>query len=1121
MAAGRIGPVTRRIPTREQREAANPQHSVWVAASAGSGKTQVLVDRVIRLLLEGAAPETVLCLTFTKAAAAEMSERLFKRLAIWIACSEDQLDQALQDLGVTPSSAVLRAKARRLFARTLETPGGLKIQTIHAFCERLLQLFPVESGMAPGFSVLEEQETKQLFHNALLRSLTSENPTVAQAWGFLSKGYLDSLETLEELTRPFLSSGNGMRQRLSNFEAWPSLEEALRKQLQVNETRSEDDIRAEICDVDRVAYKQAIDILRSIESGVAQTLHSILQAETQEQQLALLSKCFLTGDGTPRKKILKKKTSSDFPDMDFWFLAEQKRVVDLFIELALTQTLDANLAIYRAMATVLAQVQIEKRAHGQYDFDDLIARAAQLLEGENAAQWVLYKLDKGLNHILVDEAQDTSPDQWRIIRALAGEFFTGELKGETQPRTMFAVGDIKQSIYSFQGADVAAFEESRKHFETALQAQQSKLYIANLAVSYRSNREILKVVDGVFAPASIPRTGFGKNAANERDHEAYHTARVGLVELWDYTRPDDKEDHDNWKAPVDRKSRNHPRLKLAEHIASTIKSWLGKRELSGQHRAVRPGDILILLQRRNDLFNGLIGALRRQGVPVSGADRLTLQNSLIVKDLLMLGHFIRLPNDDHGLACLLKSPLVPEPLTEDQLFALAYDRGEASLWSRVPTGTANHQMLQEALATQETPFVFFSRILQQAKQRILERLGAEADDAAQEFIALSLDYEQRHGTSLTGFMDWLSADESVIKREMEAGLGEVRLMTVHGSKGLEAPIVFLADAADPLSTTRNNLYKITGDGPWRGLQLFLPATTAVAPSIAVLKDAHKAEMQDEKFRLLYVGLTRAADELYICGSKSRGEPKEDAWYFHVAQLFGDGETLSGVSMVTDDPALTKWRFGAEPVALAGEAQTLIDKTQLPEWVSVAVPNAPYTLSLVASRNSDAFDRAAVKEGLATHRLLEVMAETPLEERLGRGKTMAKRLHLSQSLVDRLHEVFQRPDLAPLLGPHGQSEVAVDGLVPGLGAVSGRIDRMAITEDCIFLLDYKTNRNPPIAIGPTHSYARQMARYKALLQLAFPHHSFKAGLLWTQSGAVMWLDQHLLSQALDQLIKERA
>ncbi len=1111
-------------PTAEQRRAADPRVSVWVAASAGSGKTQVLVDRVIRLLLDGAAPDAILCLTFTKAAAAEMSNRLFQRLSGWVALDDAALDETLHRLGVGNLSEALRGRARRLFAQAMETPGGLKIQTLHAFCERLLQAFPVESGLAPGFRVMDSKETADLFREALLMQLGSNSDFAEAAWSFLEDGKVLTLESLEKLARPFLSDSNGMRQRLGDFERLAQTENGLKVLLGIEDGRVVADVEADICAIHESAYKKLISITMPLEydaqTSVPGYFQLALDAPNHEERIKAFMALFFVKEGTPRKSLLRSPARKAHPRLAEWFDEERARVIALLQERAEQQILKTNLAIYQAMAAVVAQVNVSKRSRGLYDFDDLIAKAAQLLSDPASAQWVLYKLDRGLTHILVDEAQDTSPAQWSIITALAQEFFSGE-QAMGVKRTMFAVGDLKQSIYSFQGADIDAFEAAQQNFSSLIAQSLDKLRTEDLAVSYRSNQQVLDAVDAVFASGRAARAGFGRRQEFERPHTA-NKKQQGLVELWDLELADDKEERDHWQAPVDRPAKSHPRLKLAERIASTVENWIGKRELTGQGRAIQAGDILILLQSRNVLFNALIGALRRRGVAVAGADRLKLQSSLIVQDLLMLVQWLRLPDDDHALACVLKSPLVPDPLDDDALLALAYDRGVMNLWSRLPEQSANREMLQAVRHSADTPFMLLSGVLQKSRRAILERLGQEAEDAVQEFLSLTLDYEERYGVSLTGFADWFASGETEIKREMEAAGGNLRIMTVHGSKGLESPIVFLADAADPPPGKRDRLIDVADDRGLGRLLVFDPKLDVALPIITTLKQAERKRAVDERMRLLYVGMTRAADELYICGSLNKDDEskvKTESWHALVAEAFGDE---AGKRRVLQPDGSALWRFGAEPKTLLQQMSVVSTLPTLPDWaVTPVADHVPVSPPLTASRRSDVFDKEAVKRGLASHRLAEVMAEATPDNRVAAGLRWAATLSLEEDMVHRLASAMAEPDLGVLFSADGQSEVTIEGELAGHRRVSGRIDRLFIGADEIVILDFKTNRSPIKALVSDHGYVRQMAVYTALVGQAYPRHLIKAALLWTQSGEVTWLSQGLLSQALDDMPKESA
>jgi ATP-dependent helicase/nuclease subunit A len=1106
-------------PTKEQREAADPQRSVWVAASAGSGKTHVLVDRITRLLLDGAKPDSLLCLTFTKAAAGEMANRLFKRLGDWAGMNDADIKDALMRLGEKDVSAQKCADARRLFARALETPGGLKIQTIHAFCEQLLQRFPVESNMAPGFRVMETVEERDLFRRSLLETLASEDRFLQEAWSFMDQGDVLTLERLEKLAKAFLSASTGMRGRLSDMQRAAETADALQMRLDVPDPRPRVEIVDDLTRLDIVTLRKAHDALLPHEAfknrRVFENLDAALKADETPVRLAALQKFLFTGDGNPRAQILKKSARDEAPRWTDVLEAERDRLTSLGQALALHDLHATNVEVYRAMSTVLARINIEKRAQGRYDFDDLIGRTARLLLNADSAQWVLKKLDTSIQHILVDEAQDTSPAQWNIIKAIAEAFF----QERDATRTLFVVGDAKQSIYSFQGADVKAFSESRAYFKQQLERIEDELRATNLTTSYRSNQHILATVNAVFAPGQSAALLMGDSASDAADHAPDDRERSGLVELWDLEPHDEKEERDHWQAPVDTPPRNHPRRKLAFRLAQTIKNWIGKRKLTGRDRAVQAGDILILLQRRNSFFYALLGELGSLGIRVAGADRLQLQESLIVQDFLALIQFIRMPDDDLNLACLLKSPLMPEPFDEEAMMKLAMDRGAASLWSVLPAASANWQLLQTIAVSPMTPFNLFSNILQSAKAAIRSRLGDEALDAAHELMSRALEYEQERDTSLTGFADWFKSGDTEIKREMEQGGNALRVMTVHGSKGLEASIVILADAGDQQRARGEGLLRAAAEEPEDSLLLYRPETFMTPPILDELRQAEKQRETAERMRLLYVGMTRAADELYVCGvaklpkkSGDESEHGESVWYPHVKRAFESGQ-LPDVRRVTREDGLGLYRFGAEPeqggAALDEESDEVVDADWVPTSAKLRVPET----TLTHSRRSENFDRQAIKRGLATHKLAEVMADVSADQRVSTGRRWAKRLGLDDTVVDRLVAAFDLPELAPFFGPEAQSEVAIEGQAAG-EVISGRMDRMAVMPETIWLLDYKTDRHPPRTLDATHDYARQVGKYRALLAEAYPGRAIRAALLWTETGEVLWLADTLLSRALE-------
>lgn len=1127
MSTARPGKKTR--STAEQLAAADPSRSVWVMANAGSGKTHVLVNRVVRLLLAGHAPQNILCLTFTKAAAAEMSLRLFRLLASWIAYDDARLAEELQQLGVEHVTPDILARARRLFAISIETPGGLKIQTIHAFCEKLLQLFPAESGLAPGFRVMDDSDRQVLLTEA--RNLALADAAEADDFDLLDGGTITQ-DMLEALSRDLLPATSPFAGAVDGTVAPEAIDLVLRQLTGVAPHPSTHAVEQAIFARDRSQYLPASITLKGVppfhHKDASAFFHGVHKAADATELIGLFAETLFTAQGERGKQgLFSVATRKAFAETCAWFDAECEEVIRLLSLHALSRKIEATAALFRLLSRIATHFRALKQERGLYDFDDLIVQTSRLLRGSGAAQWVLRKLDSGLSHILVDEAQDTSPAQWSIITALAEEFFSGETANQS-PRSIFVVGDIKQSIYSFQGADTDTFAAARNLFRATVPATGMPLAEINLTVSYRSLPAVLNMVDTVFAKDAPATRGLRQDERDGGHAASRDSGGAGTFELWPLIEAADGSNPDPWDAPVDRVSEDSPRVQLARIIASRIKGWLGKRLLPSQGRTVQAGDILILLQKRGTLFEALLSALRAEGIPVAGADRLKLQENLAVKDLMALAQFCLLPADDLSLACVLKSPLLPTPLDDDALVQLAAGR-KGSLWAALAGSDAHaeaHAFLKEqlSLAPVAGPHAFLARVLNRARAAISSRLGDEALDATSMLLDAALSFEREHGTSLAAFLQWFSERDEDVKRELEGAAGEVRIMTVHGAKGLEGNIVILPDAADlPGSRGRPVLLGV----PHTEKNLVLPffdAPTGIKPAIIRnWKDVSADREQDERKRLLYVAMTRARDELYIGGSlgkRSRLAP-EESWYALVEKgldLPGNRHTTREVA----DPAFTKpvRRFGDDPQWLdggPGEART--PALPLPAWATTPAPasgagDAWESITRVAARSSMIFDREAAQRGTALHRVLELCKAGDTVETLARRLTRQK---LDPDLAPALHALLTRPDTAGFFAEGALSEAAIAGTLEGVGAVQGRLDRLRITSDGLWLLDFKTGKRG----GPAHeSHVRQMAQYAALLAAAFPRRKLRAALLWTQDMVPENLSETALSRVLEDLRRER-
>jgi ATP-dependent helicase/nuclease subunit A len=1100
------------IKTKEQIRAADPQKSVWVTANAGSGKTHVLVERVISLLLAGAEPSSILCITFTKAAASEMSARLFSKMSQWAVMADAMLSQQLNDLGVSSELLNLN-KARRLFARALETPGGLKIQTIHAFCEKLLQQFPVEAGVHPGFNILDDRQSEALLTDAISQTLRlAEEGLDAELKSALENciGYV-SRDGFETLMRQFLSDARGLRNILSSNFSTSDYEIILKNCFGISPTDSVASLKWQISNIDHSVYHTHGKILSNYKIHSKHDVAALLLGiSASNEPFDSLRQLYLTGELSARKSLIAKNTSDENPPTAAFLKGEQNRYLDLIEKHDVLLRIEATLNLFKLARAIHKCVARQKQIRGVYDFDDLIDRTSTLLNSSKATQWVLYKLDAGLKHILVDEAQDTSPVQWKIISALCEEFFSGLGSSQRDERTLFVVGDRKQSIYSFQGADVRAMASARAVLAGRIENIGKRLDKVDLSISYRSVNEILEIVDTVFPPNNPLRLGFAQDDTVENPHQSSRLDAKGVFELWPLVSVEDEgPEEDPWQAPVDREQAKSPRRILAKEIALKVKSWLGRRVLKSRGRTIVPGDILILFQSRGPLFSMLIAALRKEGIPVAGSDRLRLLESLAVQDLLIVIQWIQLPQDDHGLACLLKSPLVPEPLDEEALMRLAIGRGLKSLWQQLSTESSPNMLWLSELqskATQLGPYEFLAFILVKFRKAMVTRLGSEALDATDAFLDQVMAYELEHGRSLAGFLHWFQAGETTIKREMDNASGEVRLMTVHGAKGLESNIVILPDAAAVPRGGRGSpsLVTIPDDLRGAGLPLWSLPKLTVAAELQRWKDSAKIKTTAEHNRLLYVAMTRACDELYVCGVKTTKQLPEDSWYALIESAVGP-TPISQDGFELETP-ITAFHDSISPLPV-WVLRTAEQETHSAARAITSFTSEPFFND--RKNSEDKFDR-----GLAIHTLLQELPGFDATYRRNFAIKRASQLGLHEEDAVKLVVLIQSPELSDIFGENSQAEVELRGELPNGQPLVGRVDRIVFKEKEIIFLDYKTDRFANEFISAEHRYAQQMALYAHLLKDAYPEHLIRAALLWTQSAKLEWLSEGLLTQARD-------
>jgi ATP-dependent helicase/nuclease subunit A len=1103
------------LTVMRQRLASDPATSAWVTANAGSGKTTVLARRVVRLLLAGVPAAKILCITFTKAAAATMALKVFEQLAGWAQATDDELREALAAIEDREPDAATLIRARRLFAAALETPGGLKVLTIHAFCDRVLHQFPFEANVPAAFAALDERAAAELMAEArgdvLAGAAAAPDGVLGGALALLVAECSDQAITaaLDEMV-----AERALLARLLPAGAGEAGAAAVHARLAAALSADPDD---DVGALDAAVLGGGIpaDDWQAIAAWLgdggetdkdlaASLLDACGQRHDPEACRQAYRRLFFKKNGAARSsgRFVTKPLRALRPDLAALLDAELARLADLDARRRAAATLARSMALTRLADAVRLRYEALKSARGGLDFADLVHKTLALLERTSAA-WVLYKLDGGVDHLLVDEAQDTSPEQWAIVRRLTAEFAAGAGARPTR-RTVFAVGDEKQSIYSFQGAAPEQFDEMHRAYARDFAAAGLRFEPVKLTESFRSTAEVLAGVDAVFAR---PEAYAGLSAEGVKTiHGAARRDGPGAVELWPPVAvPKPERPERVWDEPVDVPSAGDPAHILARSIAAAAQGWIAGRD---GRPPIAPGDILVLVRTRGALFEAILGALKAAGVPVAGADRLELTGHIAVRDLLALADVLLLPDDDLSLAAVLKSPLFG--WSDDDLIRIAPGR-PGTLWAAIAGSAAARTLAGWAAEARAcAPFDFFARVLGRdgGRRAFRSRLGPEVDDPLDEFLRLALAFARERPPSLAAFVHWMRAAPTVIKRDLDVAPAAVRVMTVHGAKGLEAPVVVLADLGAPENGRHDpKVFRLRepgapADAP--DLLVFSPSKPDDAAAVAAARADVRAARLREHRRLLYVALTRARDRLVVAGhcraDAKTGEPAvpPESWY----ALVRDGWTdHPGVVRAAPEPAEDAARAAAPPPAAAVEDE--------PDWLRRPLPIAAPAPRLrpSGSRSGGGPPEAAVLRGAMVHRLVQFLAQCPAAEREAAATRILAREGAGLSPEDgaaaaaEVLALIARPDLAPLFGPNGRSEVPIAGRIAAADGhairVTGRIDRLVDDGTTLHVIDFKSDRPVPATVPAV--YRRQLALYARVLAEAWPGRHIRTAVLWTAAG----------------------
>lgn len=1102
-----------------QRLAASPDRSVFVSANAGTGKTKVLIERVLRLLLQGEVPDTILCVTFTNAAAAEIEARLQKKLASWAVIPREALtSEILAMTGEVPSQKMIDV-ARRLFAKVIDNDQGPRIETTHSFSQSLLSRFPIEAGLAPHFELISEGQQQALLQRAFASAFAEPSAEIKGALALLiaksdHQTILDHIKSFvshRQLSDAAIAMPMGMT---------PGFAKSM-KALCPDDADEAQIARRISADIKALPWGSLIEALPAKMRLLAEC--AALGEEELAAMMPALSQEYLTTKYEAYARFVPKKLAEADPSL----IEQYQRLADKLIAyvqaVSAYQTRQLSSALYVVGRHVATYYQRAKLQAAVVDYDDLILKADRLLASSEARAWVRWKLDFGIHHLLVDEAQDTNPAQWDLLASLADEFFAHEEEADSETkRTVFSVGDFKQSIYSFQGANPDVFIEKGSSF--AQQAAQAGHLFEDvkLSKSFRSSSAVLHMVNQVMTGDGI--TGLG---GSYQDHDAFFKDKFGLVELWPietageapadlpyFDVPDFVDDGTDQAHGAD--------AALANKIARHINTLLDGSATGLDGRRYQPGDIMILVNRRNAIYALIRGALLRHNIPVAGADRLLLTKQIEIEDLLALGDVCLLPEDDLQLASVLKSPLIG--LDEEALFTLAAKRPKGqSLIAALKTQAGTDSALGKAAAKLEyyfdlasalTPASFFETVLSRGgREAFYARLGTGIDEALNAFITLAYEFEQQGGVSLTDFIQSQRANETEVKRDFgDEGANEVRIMTIHGSKGLEAPVVYVPDIVKGVEPTDSLVQ--TQDA------LFWPANSSILPDlISAPKQADKAARAAEHQRLLYVAMTRASECLFLAGyEKARKTGEGTSW----DELLAQGFAAAGIT--EDEDGIRRFiHHGAPTQAHPQDDKPINDKTLSAQregditkrlaWAFTApaaepVPIRPLMPSMAQAAEvpqsvQDDKSQTARLEGLFQHHLLELVgeAEPALRQEISARLIAmpprpfnAIKQDRRQMLGDKMLAFMAMPAYAPLFSEGALAEFGISGMV-GTRAVVGQIDKLVVQEQALWLVDFKSGR--PQTKNVPQDYILQMALYAHLLADIYPDKDIRAEIIWLQ------------------------
>ena len=1047
--------------------ASDPENSVFVSASAGTGKTKVLTDRFLRLMLSGVKPTNILCITFTKAAANEMLERIKKRLQKWTLIDDNTLEE---DLYILIKSTVTKEHitiAKSLYNTFLYDIERIKITTIHAFCMMVLKKFP--ETYSEKHEIITTFKQQVLFDRVSKKIFSAQNEAIIQDSIDLLGKHFEHNSIIERIKSVIYSKTNFFNY-LEQFDSIVSLIKDI--YLEHNALFGQCYTQLLKSFIQKINLKKdSVDCILNANEKIGFKLCHWLNKDEPFKISNFLEyiHIFLKEDGNRKTRLVKKAFTEARPSIYKMLLEEQDNVYNFFIQYKNQLTAQINQSFIILINYFLTIYSKYKTNQKYLEYDDIILNTIELLNNSENAQSVLYDIDITIDHILIDEAQDTNQLQWRLIQAVSNDFFSGN--STEKQKTIFIVGDYKQSIYGFQGATPSIFENIKTQYKQQVLNSGNNWQEIDMQTSFRTTQPVLDLVNQTFSKKKDSLLkGLAQTPFNI-EHKAFRAGDGYATNLPITKRNKDKKNNTKWAIPKTDQSSQCIESETAIGIINKVEELINSnKNLHGHDKQITPGSIMILVRKRSKVMYKIISECKKRNIPIENKDKLFANDNLIIQDILSLLKFILLPNDDLNLAGLLKTPIIG--INEGELFQLAYNRQGTSLWQHIQQSKpAFHDYLLSLVDFYQhnTVYDLILKVMYQDNKikEFSKRLGNEAADVICSFIEYITNFETTTPNfTLQKFIYELECS-NVQLQSSNNNSDSIKIMTIHGSKGLQSPIVFLADSASSEQSPNESIF-------YHNNKIYFSNSRHLnSLTLEEVKKEAKELDKSENLRLLYVAMTRAEDELYLCGWENNKLDK--SWYAIIESILDNQEEpIRKNAINTQRPSQSQDNLTIKQISKYSKEQNIIPATTL---------------------NSD---NESMNRGTIIHKLLH---ELPLikkdqwNEYIKNSYNEADDTFIQQitkTLNDYKYIFF---------GNNIYSELAMIGQINGK-IKSIVVDKMIISDKQIQIIDFKTDELIPDNIPG--SYIKQLTSYKQLVSKRYQKKIISCGILWTSNQKLQFI-----------------